>query len=178
VLASELGQKTSYPDWDPFHSAFPSDNSTRRLLATRAPATCFVSDCSISCNYKVFSKSYPSLCCSVSLVVLFCASHCIVLCSHCVVLCLSLCCSVPLVVLFCVSRCVVLCLSLYCFVFSLYCSVFSLCCSVSLNVLFCVFIEFFMYCLCVNVYCTTATGISWHLSTTLNKGFSVLFPQL
>jgi hypothetical protein len=34
-----------------------------------------------------------------------------------------------------------------------------------------------VYCLCVNVYCTAAIGISGHFSTTLNEGFRD-FPQL
>jgi hypothetical protein len=33
-------------------------------------------------------------------------------------------------------------------------------------------------CLCVEVYWTTATGISGHFSDYPNCGFSVLFPQL
>jgi hypothetical protein len=32
-----------------------------------------------------------------------------------------------------------------------------------------------VYCLCVNVYWTTATGISGHFSTTLTEGFPCFF---
>jgi hypothetical protein len=35
-----------------------------------------------------------------------------------------------------------------------------------------------MYCLCVNVYWTTATGISGHFSTTLTEGFPCFFLSL
>jgi hypothetical protein len=35
-----------------------------------------------------------------------------------------------------------------------------------------------VYCLCVNVYWTTATGISGHFSTNVTEVFSVVFSQL
>jgi hypothetical protein len=53
----------------------------------------------------------------------------------------------------------------YCYVCSVLCTrIVSLCCSV--------------YCFCVNVYWTTATGISGHFSTTLTEGFSSVVRQM
>jgi hypothetical protein len=80
-----------------------------------------------------------------------------------VLFCCYLCCSV-VIVLYCCCLCcsVVICVVLSLFVlFCCYCFV------LLLFVLFCYYLCCPMYCLCVNVYCTTATGCfpncSWQI---------------
>ena len=86
---------------------------------------------------------YIVLCCSMYCFVLFYVLFCVVLC---IVLCCSMNCFVLFYVLFCVVLCIVLCCSMYCFVL--------------FYALFYVLIVLWrsLYCLCVYVYWTTATG--------------------